>query len=444
MAGNLNLNHYWPTRTEQTYKLKPTTTKHELQVLLYGKHPQPTLTQLDEVNRMVASSLARERFTTLYGIKPNDPRADPKAFNHIENQIIREHSHKSKWQQEVSSQLQWEHIGAKWEKLDEAGKLTKEYAEESFDLYLEWKKGGKHLLNFSSELLTMLAKTDTANVPIESLLTTYHSNFYLSLRDLDVSLFDSVISKVDGVFTIRTSFREELDTPQMESNSASSEGIKLIFVGDFLPLTLKYGSLFETTSDVPFFSFDLKLTPQLGRLTVDDSLKELLTDFIGYIALTLLLPHDLQDELTIAYQRMTKELIPCVINAILYTSQHIEKPVHRLPIDLPGQLEKKLRTAKTKHQRQNALAEIGQAGFKSIEFFGEQYIGSLTKSAAMDIAITPHWRRGHWRNQPVGIGLQDRRLLWIKPTIVGKDAGLPIGGQLHTAKPLLSQNKDAQ
>jgi hypothetical protein len=32
---------------------------------------------------------------------------------------------------------------------------------------------------------------------------------------------------------------------------------------------------------------------------------------------------------------------------------------------------------------------------------------------------TTHWRRGHWRQQPYGEGRSERRLAWIKPTLVG-------------------------
>ena len=32
---------------------------------------------------------------------------------------------------------------------------------------------------------------------------------------------------------------------------------------------------------------------------------------------------------------------------------------------------------------------------------------------------TPHWRRGHWRQQPYGGGRANTRITWIKPTLVG-------------------------
>jgi hypothetical protein len=34
-----------------------------------------------------------------------------------------------------------------------------------------------------------------------------------------------------------------------------------------------------------------------------------------------------------------------------------------------------------------------------------------------------HWRRGHIRNQPFGMGRTQRRLLWIEPMLVGVKEG---------------------
>jgi hypothetical protein len=34
--------------------------------------------------------------------------------------------------------------------------------------------------------------------------------------------------------------------------------------------------------------------------------------------------------------------------------------------------------------------------------------------------LSPHWRRAHWRRQPFGHGLKDRKLIWILPMHIGK------------------------
>jgi hypothetical protein len=35
--------------------------------------------------------------------------------------------------------------------------------------------------------------------------------------------------------------------------------------------------------------------------------------------------------------------------------------------------------------------------------------------------MPPHWRRGHWRNQPWGPGAQKRKLIFIQPMLVRSD-----------------------
>jgi hypothetical protein len=40
------------------------------------------------------------------------------------------------------------------------------------------------------------------------------------------------------------------------------------------------------------------------------------------------------------------------------------------------------------------------------------------EGAASDVSPRMHWRRGHWRNQACGVGLGDRRHMWIEPMLV--------------------------
>lgn len=46
----------------------------------------------------------------------------------------------------------------------------------------------------------------------------------------------------------------------------------------------------------------------------------------------------------------------------------------------------------------------------------KQIIGGLP--AGTHASPRMHWRRGHWRNQPVGEGRKDRRRMWIEPILV--------------------------
>jgi hypothetical protein len=50
--------------------------------------------------------------------------------------------------------------------------------------------------------------------------------------------------------------------------------------------------------------------------------------------------------------------------------------------------------------------------------------------------MSPHWRRGHFRQQPFGPKLAHRKLVWIMPTIVRRDKGTPENGHIYLVDPL--------
>lgn len=58
-------------------------------------------------------------------------------------------------------------------------------------------------------------------------------------------------------------------------------------------------------------------------------------------------------------------------------------------------------------------------------------LGRESRSTAPEAAtaggreVSSHWRRGHWRRQPFGQGRAQRRLQWIRPTLVRADSGDP-------------------
>lgn len=46
-------------------------------------------------------------------------------------------------------------------------------------------------------------------------------------------------------------------------------------------------------------------------------------------------------------------------------------------------------------------------------------------------SIRPHWRRGHWRQQPYGEELKKKKIIWIRPTLVSQDKGSPETGHIY-------------
>ncbi len=84
-----------------------------------------------------------------------------------------------------------------------------------------------------------------------------------------------------------------------------------------------------------------------------------------------------------------------------------------------------------KSQLRNKLNEkLSKLSYSKIHLLGgrlnKYFINNETGNE-----LDPHWRRGHWRNQPFGKKLSESKLIWIKPTIVRKDKGDPQKGHIY-------------
>lgn len=95
-----------------------------------------------------------------------------------------------------------------------------------------------------------------------------------------------------------------------------------------------------------------------------------------------------------------------------------------------SQLEKELSKTKKHQQRTKIVEKLKRFSYSKIHFCGNK-IENEFKVTDTGIEVEPHWRRGHWRNQPFGTGLTSRKLIWIKPTIVRKDKGDPNIGHIY-------------
>jgi hypothetical protein len=100
--------------------------------------------------------------------------------------------------------------------------------------------------------------------------------------------------------------------------------------------------------------------------------------------------------------------------------------------DLPFNFNKKLQFAKTEKEKSKIEKKIAETGFSKINFVGNTYKKSANRNnETSNINVSPHWRRGHWRNQRYGENLVEKKLIWIKPVIVNRDIGTPQKGHIY-------------
>lgn len=119
---------------------------------------------------------------------------------------------------------------------------------------------------------------------------------------------------------------------------------------------------------------------------------------------------------------LVKSLFNLIGNALLYLSIYPDDVELKWPSNAPKALIEKAESTKPK-ERRLAYDELWAQGYAKIRYCKtyspEESNISLGYNVEEDKKIAKHWRRGHWRNQSYGLGLRERRLVWIKPCLVG-------------------------
>ena len=110
-----------------------------------------------------------------------------------------------------------------------------------------------------------------------------------------------------------------------------------------------------------------------------------------------------------------RQVLRLIVNGLCYLSSPSREVVRRYPDNAHERLSR-VSPAKAQSERQR----LRQEGYTEINFCGEsidrEYAGVFTGRE-----LSPHWRRGHWRNQACGPALSEHHLMWIRPTLVRKD-----------------------
>jgi hypothetical protein len=125
--------------------------------------------------------------------------------------------------------------------------------------------------------------------------------------------------------------------------------------------------------------------------------------------------------------------LPVLFNCIFYLTQYPESIVEKYQNGTPKRLLEKLSKTKNDWSKNNTLRQIEDRGYSKIKF-----VNSILRKCEDHVPtgreVSPHWRRGHWRNQAFGEGLSSHKYIWINPTIVRKDKGESSSGHIYEVK----------
>lgn len=100
----------------------------------------------------------------------------------------------------------------------------------------------------------------------------------------------------------------------------------------------------------------------------------------------------------------------------------------------PQRLAQKLRSG-TEKQRRLAREEALRLGVIPIQVVGRGILSDEERGALTDREVCPHWRRGHIRRVWMEGKRERYEVRWIRPVIVNRHKGEPVGIHVHTIAP---------
>ena len=307
------------------------------------------------------------------------------------------------------------------------------------EAYLVFTRFGKQIFHFSPILSKMLSVTSVDEIFISDLSLNYDS-FYMSFgkqHQLILSDTDGSHSCVDGAFIWRIPDESEegIDFLSITLTSIKDSHISprqhLIIGHD-----LFYHSLLE-------FSPSTTVGEQLEqdkkeKIEEYDTSRSEHVDLLAEKNKGFYKP----DAENLRYWAKASEYnqnniqvycdaIKLIINGLCYLTSIKNDVIQKYAESVPKKIREKSENAQKPKDRQRAISKLESMGYTRIHFCGEKLQRDY-ESIHQRKELPPHWRRGHWRNQACGKQLSERKLKWIKPTIVRSDKGAPARGHLYS------------
>jgi hypothetical protein len=114
-----------------------------------------------------------------------------------------------------------------------------------------------------------------------------------------------------------------------------------------------------------------------------------------------------------------------LLNALAYLKTEDSDLSKAWPARTPARLVAQVQAGRGR-EHERATSKLWNLGIAPVHLVGTQFAATMDRAReeiAWQASVAgsprrPHWRRGHWRNQPYGPQLSLRRLTWIRPTLV--------------------------
>ncbi|WP_336844139.1 hypothetical protein [Providencia rettgeri] len=297
--------------------------------------------------------------------------------------------------------------------------------------YGRFIQAGRQIMDFAPTLTEMLAKTDIDDIPLNSIKLPYASQYIHFGPQEDLELEPGWL--VDGAYVEQRGISGDIRftiTAVPHDHSLSQQWYLFPeveysqdFVGDFRLMNLAE-------------AIDTMLSDRLTSLREQQAKKggDITASIQNKLSISGISMHDgtcvedigskmavIRNDIAQRRFPVYKAALKLVINALCYVTAYSDDIEHVWPEGTPYSLKQKAQSGKNKEQKR-AQSKLAALGYVPVHICGKR-ISEQRSTQSIHAQepghITPHWRRGHWRNQVHGPARSQRKLIWVMPVIVG-------------------------
>ena len=271
----------------------------------------------------------------------------------------------------------------------------------------EWVHAGRQVIQVASPLAQELAASKTGELVLRDVLDVDGPKqaWYVHFN-----LPEDAIGRIDGVTPVEGAY--VLLTP--------GHSVRLVLVGrgrsgqgeDALPCNGRY---------------DLRLMANAFDLPVDEAVDAALAEDMQDLerarhARGVREPESVNVMIDKLRDRMLsnrdvyQKAVAFLINALAYRKWVAQPSRPKWTDDAPQSVVAQFKSA-SKRQADIIEDKLWNQGYTRVSMLGDEFVSAVAQGVNM------HLRDGHWRNQAHGPQMSLRKLIWIRPTVVGHPSG---------------------
>lgn len=297
--------------------------------------------------------------------------------------------------------------------------------------YAAFEHAGRNIFDFSPAIATLFRETDVDDVPISSIQLPYRSSYLWFGAQQDLDLWSGGYF-VDGAYVAKNFEQLDIVLSIVRSDVDYSRAGFLSARDRYYYFYVPLGDEAKTIGDAlkSVIEKDKPFEPKIhedvsGEYEIDGQRVQL-QDVHRQTAVTA------AAEKRTGYSTFA-DALRLIINGLCFLTAYSDDVERRYGDDVPAALLEKLKRSMTAKERRRSESKLASMGYTRIHFCGRAFekLGATPTKAE----VTPHWRRGHWRHQSFGPKQVQRKLVWIMPTIVRRDKGMPEHGHIYLIDP---------